>query len=197
MRISGSQGLASGPVSAQGPQPSLPVSTSPADPHRQSTASCTTHRQQFRCEQHILEPAAPKVTGNDPHNMHSLLHLNTTANTALAPCRMPGSRGTHPHTWCSMLQRHQCPHLRLHTQAQAALYLSPTPRPYVSAIRPNPVPEPSASVPCVSFRGSDCSAHARRATFVLSILSLAPRGNVCPARYLSINYPDFSPRFTL
>ena len=22
-------------------------------------------------------------------------------------------------------------------------------------------------------------------------------GNVCPARYLSINYPDFSPRFTL
>ena len=24
-----------------------------------------------------------------------------------------------------------------------------------------------------------------------------PRGNVCPARYLSINYPNFSPRFTL
>ena len=23
------------------------------------------------------------------------------------------------------------------------------------------------------------------------------RGNVCPARYFSINYPDFSPRFTL
>ena len=22
-------------------------------------------------------------------------------------------------------------------------------------------------------------------------------GNVCPARYLFINYPDFSPRFTL
>ena len=24
-----------------------------------------------------------------------------------------------------------------------------------------------------------------------------PRGNVCPARYLSIKYPDFSPRYTL
>ena len=26
---------------------------------------------------------------------------------------------------------------------------------------------------------------------------LQPWGNVCPARYFSSNYPDFSPRFTL
>ena len=24
-----------------------------------------------------------------------------------------------------------------------------------------------------------------------------PRGNVCPVRYFSMNYPNFSPRFTL
>ena len=32
-------------------------------------------------------------------------------------------------------------------------------------------------------------------TYCLQVPTL--RGNVCPAHYFSINYPDFSPRFTL
>ena len=31
----------------------------------------------------------------------------------------------------------------------------------------------------------------------LAFGKLGYRGNVCPARYFSIKYPDFSPRFTL
>ena len=46
------------------------------------------------------------------------------------------------------------------------------------------------------LRRHDCGIPSHRhVTCTTCCLSL--RGDVCPARYFSINYPDFSPRFTL